>query len=157
MSVDGVREARLWSWLKSASLAFTERLHMTRVENRVGVGASDVEACFGGVQLWIELKTASRPAKPGTRIKPRFEDSQWPWHRRRHLAGSPTFVLLQVGQGAGDGVGRYLMPGTLIPRLESPGLTEYELRDASLCQPNARATEVLLAARRYVMDTLSLG
>lgn len=157
MSSDGVREARLWSWLKTASLAFTERLHMNRVENRVGAGCSDVEACFGGVQLWIELKTAPRPVKPGTRVKPRFETSQWPWHRRRHQAGTPTFVLLQVGQGAGDGVGRYLLPGTLIPQLESPGLTEYELREAALCPPSARATEVLLAARRYVMDCVSPG
>lgn len=157
MSVDGVRETRLWSWLKTASLAFTERLHMTRVENRVGAGASDVEACFGGVQLWIELKTAARPTKPGTRIKPRFEATQWPWHRRRHQSGSPTFVLLQVGQGSGDDVARYLLPGTLIPQLESPGMTEYELRQAMLCPYHARATEVLLAARRYVMDTLSLG
>lgn len=153
MSADGVREARLWAWLKTASLAFTERLHMNRIENRVGTGCADVEACFGGVQLWIELKTATRPSKPSTRIRPRFEDSQWPWHRRRAQAGTPTFVLLQVGSGKV----RYLLPGHLIPRLQSPGMTEDELGAAALCPCDARATEVLLVARRYVMDCVSPG
>jgi hypothetical protein len=141
---DAVRETRLWGWLKNASPVLAERLHMTRIENRAGAGCADVEACMDGLQAWIELKTEPRPSSPSSRVKPRFEPTQWPWHRRRLMAGGSTYVLLQVGQGAA--AARYLVPGPYLPELESPGMTEARLREVSLCYPTDGPVALLRAA-----------
>lgn len=116
---------------------------MSRVENAVGSGMADVEGCLDSTQFWIELKCEPRPARRSTPIKPRFEPSQEPWHRRRRLSGGRTFVLLQVGSGAA--ARRYLLFGKLIPELEK-GMTEQRLEALSVISPSASSREVVEAA-----------
>ena len=144
-----VRESKLWSWLKLGGKDFKERLHMSRVENAVGSGMADVEGCLKdletrvGIQFWIELKCESRPTNPDTKIKPRFQPGQGPWHRRRRRSGGRTFVLLQVG--AGGSARRYMLPGELIPSMQK-GMTEKRLEELSVITPVALHHEIIEAA-----------
>lgn len=138
-----VRESKLWSWLKLGGREFRERLHLSRVENAAGSGMADVEGCLDGVQFWIELKCEARPASPGTKVRPRFQPSQGPWHRRRRRSGGRTFVLLQVGTGGS--ARRYMLPGELIPAMQQ-GMTEERLEELSVVPPVALHEEVLQAA-----------
>lgn len=148
---DKVREARLWRWLKLAKKVFRNRLHMSRVENAVGTGMADVEGCLEGSQFWLELKCEARPKDPKTKIVPRFEPEQEPWHRRRRLSGGRAFVLFQIG--AGSSARRYLLPGDLIPKMKE-GLTERQLEALSKAKPNASATELLVAAATVQLKAL---
>ncbi len=119
-----VPESRLWEWLSKARRVFKSRLHISRIENEIGRGIPDTEACLDGVQLWIELKCTKRPANSTTRLKIIFQAGQPEWLRRRVRAGGRAFVLVQVGKG-GE-ARRYLVPGDLAEQLEE-GVTEEEL------------------------------
>jgi len=147
-----VRESKLWSWLKLGGKAFKEHLHMSRVENAVGSGMADVEGCMKhkdhgiGIQFWIELKCESRPARSDTKIKPRFQPGQGPWHRRRRGSGGRAFVLLQVG--ARSSARRYMLPGELIPSMQK-GMTEKRLEELSIIPPGALHQEIIEAAVYY--------
>ena len=137
------RETRLWRWLAEARKVHREKLHMTRVENAVSAGMTDVEGCYDGTQFWMELKCEARPKNADTRIKPRFQPAQVPWIERRVRAGGQAFVLLQVGQGALSS--RYLVPGNEIATL-ARGMTEAELDAASAIPPKSLAAGVIVAA-----------
>lgn len=141
-----VRESKLWQWLKLGGKSYRERLHMGRMENSVGSGAADVEGCLDGSQFWIELKCEARPTQPTTKIKPRFQPSQGPWHRRRRRSGGRTFVLLQVG--AGGSARRYMLPGELIPSMQK-GMTEKRLEELSVIPPVALHDEIIQTAATY--------
>lgn len=138
------RENRLWGWLKKGGASFKQRLHMGRVENAVGEGMADVNGCLQpGPDFWIELKTEARPVRTDTKIRPKFQPGQAPWHRRRRVAGGRAFVLLQVGSG--NGARRYLLPGELVPSM-ARGMTEKRLEELSLITPVASAEEVIQTA-----------
>lgn len=149
MSNHKISESDLWKWLNKIKRVYKKRLHMSRVENAVGTGMSDVEGCLEeplsgvGIQFWIELKCEKRPARATTNIKPRFQSTQGPWHRRRRGSGGRTFVLLQVG--AESGAKRYMLWGELIPQMEK-GMTEQLLEELSVIPSNASAEQIIEAA-----------
>lgn len=60
--------------------------HIMRVENTAGSGQPDVNACFRGVEAWIELKVAK-----GNRLI--FQPTQGPWIRQRVASGGRVFIL----------------------------------------------------------------
>jgi hypothetical protein len=139
-SSPAITETALWEWLKTANDGLGRDLHMRRVENLVGVGDPDVQGCLLGDYFDIELKTASRPKRPGTVIlnsrNEYVRPAQKVWHRLRWLAGGNNFVLLQVGNGADKRL--YLLPGLLIRGIED--CTEVDLAvmsviDTPLDQP----------------------
>lgn len=140
-----VPETSLWDWLKKAQLTFKKRLVLNRIENSVGTGASDVEGVLDGGPLWIELKTAARPVRPGTPIKVRFEPTQPEWHEARRDAGRMTFVLLQVG--AQHQARRYLLESVHIPAL-AEGVTEQWLDEHAVVGALSSREEILVRASR---------
>lgn len=139
----------MWYWMRKVKRIFKKRLHISRIENAVGVGMSDVEGCLEdplsgfGIQFWIELKSEKRPVRSGTKIKPRFQSTQEPWHRRRRGSGGRTFVLLQVG--AESAARRYMIWGELIPQM-AEGMTEQQLEVLSVISPKASAKQIIEAA-----------
>lgn len=149
MSNAKTRETDLWDWMKKLKRVYKKRLHMSRVENAVGTGMSDVEGCLEdplsgiGIQFWIELKCEKRPARDTTTIKPRFQSTQEPWHRRRRDAGGRTFVLLQVGSASG--ARRYMLWGEMIPQM-TKGMTEVQLERLSVIPPTATAKQIIEVA-----------
>jgi hypothetical protein len=143
---DKTREKSLWKWLEKAKLAFGPALHMERVENYLEKGTPDVEGCLNYGSFHIELKTSPRPSKPGTRIKPKYQDGQPEWHEKRIRAGGRVFSLVQVGSGAG--ASRYLLWGDFSARLAKDGMSEAELASVSVVDPKASAPEVVRAASR---------
>lgn len=145
--MSSVRETRLWTWLKKARFIYKERLDIERIENSVGSGTPDVQGCFDGGPLLIELKCEPSPHNSLTHIKPRFRPAQPPWHRRRAKAGGVTFVLLQIGAAAD--ARRYLFDGRDITMLQA-GMPEKELQTFSLCLPKDSAGEILEKARDHV-------
>lgn len=140
-----VPESSLWDWLKKANLSFRELLHMTRIENTAGDGASDVEGVLDGGPFYVELKSAARPVRPGTPIKVRFEPSQPGWHEARRNAGRMTFVLLQVG--AQHQARRYLVESTHIPAM-AEGVTEQWLDEHAVIGALSSREEILVRASR---------
>jgi hypothetical protein len=94
-------EATLWRWLSQArrALARPADLHLERLENMVGVGHPDVEGCYQGVQFWLELKVAKRPARNTTKLRfgSPLRDSQVEWAKKRIAAGGRVWYLIQIG------------------------------------------------------------
>lgn len=119
---------------------------MSRVENAVGTGMADVEACLDGSQTWIELKCETRPSDPSTKIKARFQPSQIPWLKKRIKAGGRAFVLLQVGKG--HDAERYLIPGDAAEIL-ARGATEDKIKRLAILPGDATALEIVEAASTY--------
>lgn len=94
-------EKTLWQWASKARLDLGDELHVTRVENVAGEGHPDAEGCYRGVQFWLELKVAKRPARSATllRFGSPLRDSQVDWARKRIAAGGRVWYLIQVGSG----------------------------------------------------------
>jgi hypothetical protein len=136
-----VRETRLFQWLVACKVVFRSRLHMTRIENSVGVGASDVEGVLDGKAFYIELKTGARPALPGTRIKVKVEDSQPRWHKKRCDAGAVTYFLIQIGSGRD--AARYLIHSEHMLELKIHGMTEGRMRELAKLPWDAKAHEIV--------------
>jgi hypothetical protein len=139
------RESALWDRLKTAGKALRLSGHLVdiqRLENLVGVGHPDVEGCIDGAQIWIELKSEMRPARPWTTIHPKKRPSQAIWHRERSLAGcTVNWILLQVGEATSARL--YLVPGWCYDKIEA---TEAEIASLSVVPPNAFPSDVLLRA-----------
>jgi hypothetical protein len=136
-----VRETRLFQWLSLCKTIFRNRLHMTRIENSVGVGASDVEGVLNGKPFYVELKTGMRPALPDTLIKVKVEDSQPRWHKKRCDAGAVTYFLIQIGSG--KDAARYLIHSAHLLELKIHGMTEGRMRDLAKLPGDAKAHEII--------------
>lgn len=95
-------EATLWQWASQARRVFGEHLHVERLENMVGAGHPDVEGCLDGIQFWLELKVAKRPARAATKLRfgSPLRDSQVEWGKKRIAAGGRVWYLIQVGSGS---------------------------------------------------------
>lgn len=65
------------------------RVHFTRIENAVGMGMFDVNACFGGREFWIENKIDKGVAEPIVLLR----SSQYAWSAVRHRVGGKVFVF----------------------------------------------------------------
>jgi hypothetical protein len=127
-----VLERNLWRWLKGARQRFKRRLHMERMENSASSGCPDVCGCFNGVQFWIELKTAPKPKKLSTRVKPGIRWSQVHWANHRATAGAVNsiWILLQVGHHREREL--FLLPASLGEALLTQGMSLMELRAADV-------------------------
>jgi hypothetical protein len=107
------RESALWQRCKTGVKHLNKcgfKTHFCRLENEAGSGNPDVDGCIDGIQVWLELKSCDRPARPTSLIRPRCRLSQEVWHRERSHAGCRTnFVLIQVGEARESRL--YLIPG----------------------------------------------
>lgn len=141
------RENSLWKWLKNARLHFRETLSLGRIENAVGAGWPDVEGYQTELgQIWIELKSAARPASPLTPIDLKHtRDAQVRWLTKRWALGQAVFILVQVGSGAE--ARRYLVEGHRAQEIHD-GQTEAWLEVMSRCSPKAKPAQVLFACTR---------
>jgi hypothetical protein len=142
------RESALWARIRGTAipeLLWTKHtVDLQRLENSVGQGHPDVEGCIDGAQIWVELKSEDRPARPATAIKPKTRPSQSIWHKERTKAGSRIhWVLLQVGEGRKARL--YLIPGD---RYDEIRATEAELELLSVLSPTASPADILLRATR---------
>lgn len=95
-------EATLWDWAKQCRRVFGNTIHIERLENLVGAGHPDVEGCYEGVQFWLELKVAKRPARPTTKLRfgSPLRDSQVEWGKKRIAVGGRVWYLIQVGSAS---------------------------------------------------------
>lgn len=64
--------------------------HVFRIENGLGAGMPDVNACYQGKEAWIELKVWI----PGAGVLLRKE--QYAWGRGRAVAGGKVFVICEA-------------------------------------------------------------
>ena len=138
------RETALWDRLRDTAIPALvqagHRVHAGRLENLVGTGWPDVEACIDGISVWIELKSEARPKRHDTPIRPKLRTSQSEWHRDRAATGfRHNWVLLQVGHARAARL--YLIPGDRYDDIKA--VTEVELAELSVVPSNATAAEVL--------------
>lgn len=82
-----ILESQLWAQIR-ASLSSADT-HVSRIENTVGTGISDVSACHGGVEVWLELKVFH-----GQRLH--FRASQRIWITNRTHVGGRVFVVARM-------------------------------------------------------------
>jgi hypothetical protein len=127
------RESQLWQWLAKARLYYKADLHMHRIENSASPGMPDVEGFVRGfrkgLQFWVELKSAARPARASTPIRFKVRPKQVEWARRRWAIGGAAYWLLQIGDGADRRIylldathGRALQAGMLESVIENQDL-----------------------------------
>lgn len=121
---DKRNETALWNWFSKAvekrlsELSQRERLHWGRVENSVKAGYFDVEGCWNGVSLAIELKSLSEPYQ----IKSKLTGAQAMALYSRAMAGGRAFLLAQVKDRY------YLVPGKDCVLVQSTGnILPYQL------------------------------
>lgn len=74
-------------WAKVKRALDLPGMHVNRIENTAGTGISDVNACYRGVEVWIELKIVH-----SNRVF--FRTSQRAWMHKRLEAGGRVFVLV---------------------------------------------------------------
>lgn len=142
------RESALWARIRDTAIpelrSNGHAVDLQRLENAVAAGHPDVEGCIDGLQIWIEMKSELRPARPSTAIHPKTRESQSIWHRQRAKAGfRQHWVLLQVGEHRKSSL--YLIPGDRYDEIET---TEAELELLSMIPPAASPADALLRAIR---------
>lgn len=110
------RESKLWGLFKDH---LPVGAHFQRVETGgTGLGIPDVNLCYDGSEIWVELKIIS-----GKRVPLRPE--QIAWHYKRFAAGGRTFILARDkfdGPRKGKGDTLYLWPGQLVLELNQKGI-----------------------------------
>lgn len=138
-------ESALWGRCVRATKVLREanhRVDLQRVENCAVSGHPDVEGCIDGNQVWIELKSCMRPARPDTPIRPKTRPSQNIWHRERSAAGSrQNWILIQVGED--HKASHYLIPGNRYEDITAP---EVRLAEMSVVSPKTLIPNILLRA-----------
>jgi hypothetical protein len=137
-------ESSLWKRCRDGAVVLRRdhKVDLQRVENVAVSGHPDVEGCIDGAQVWIELKSCSRPVRPGTPIQPKKRISQGIWHRERANAGCRcNWILIQVGEGHKALL--YLIPGCRYDEITVP---EYKLALLSVVRASAAVPDVLLRA-----------
>lgn len=139
------RESELWKRLRDAAIELRARGHLIdlqRIENDAGVGHPDTEGCVNGAQVWIELKSCSRPKRPTTPVRPEVRTSQSIWHKTRTEAGGRYhWVLIQVGEAHNARL--YLIPGKDYDRVVCP---EAELAAMSVIASDLGADQMIIRA-----------
>ena len=140
------RESQLWGWLSGARQVLRQDLHIQRIENGLEDGTPDVEYIIRGVMsggVWIELKSAKRPARGTTCVSFRLRPAQGDWMQDRFEAGDKrSGWLLQVGSGGNRAV--YYLTGKHRSALYA-GVTEKELEALSaLSSPHLKPHDILI-------------
>lgn len=79
-----LKESYFWQQVKAGLSA--PDVDLSRIENTAGTGISDVSACCGGFEVWLELKVFH-----GKYLH--FRNSQRTWINRRHEVGGVIYVL----------------------------------------------------------------
>jgi len=74
-------ESQLWAMVK-AGLS-KQGVHLTRVENAIMSGTPDVNACYQGVEWWMELKSGTLTLRP----------AQVTWINTRITHGGKVFIV----------------------------------------------------------------
>lgn len=140
------RESSTWKWLSGARRELGDVLHITRQENLVAFGGPDVEGCNAGIQFWLELKVAPRPAKPSTLLTygSALKDNQVEWAEARWAAGGNVGVLIQVGEGSERRV--YLIPGCDARSLQDRHTEAWHAERSAIRFTRPTAVEVIAAA-----------
>lgn len=95
------REANLWAMLRSKLQHAADRLD--RIENLTTDGMPDVQGCFDGMEVWMELKVSQLPAKSTTPVLSRagnhkLLDTQIVWFARQRRAGGIAFIVVLVAR-----------------------------------------------------------
>ena len=80
-----MRESRFWALVKDKLPG-----HVERVENAIAKGTPDVNMCFEGREIWLELKVLDDKGRLH-RDDPRPE--QLIWHMKRQINGGSCFIL----------------------------------------------------------------
>lgn len=139
-------EKYLWTRVKNGVKRLTVcgfKTHACRLENQAGEGNPDVDMCIDGSQIWLELKSCSRPKRATTPIRPKCRESQEIWHRERSEAGCKTnFVLIQVGENRNARL--YLIPGNRYPEITA--VESYLAAMSVLTDSNCSVADMLLRA-----------
>lgn len=80
-----MKESALWSLLKSNIPG-----HLVRVENLAGAGAPDVNACYRGSEVWLELKVGK-----GNWVH--FRSAQLAWYTKRLAERGNVKIIMRKG------------------------------------------------------------
>jgi hypothetical protein len=70
---------------------------MDRIENIIVVGMPDINACFDGVEFWIELKSPKEPKRSTTPLfgsNHRLSQDQKNWFLRQRNARGKCYILI---------------------------------------------------------------
>lgn len=93
-------ESMAWDDMRQACRRMDKDYHATRIENALGAGTPDVNACLAGVEHWAELKGMLRwPVVPEDRVIKLDHDlleSQRLWLKARWSAGGNCWVVLGI-------------------------------------------------------------
>ena len=134
-----VQEKSLWLWLKKAKQQ-VDHLHLERIENRAGAGIPDVIGCVNGYALFIELKTAEKPARETTNVPIEIRDSQREWHESWFKVRGGSFFLVQVDKE------RFLLPWD---QWRGVPVTLNDIRSISLTGGSCGQRDVIHAMKGY--------
>ena len=80
-----MRESQFWALIKDKLPG-----HVERMENPIAKGTPDVNFCFNGVDMWLELKVLDAKGQ-FKRGDPSPE--QLIWHMKRQINGGRCFVV----------------------------------------------------------------
>lgn len=105
-------EQRIWDTMRRNC---PPDIWLERVENLVGEGIPDVRAMRkGGVEVWLELKYATRPKRITTPLlRGAIRTSQKNWHEKHAQFGGVSFIVVRDSMKA-----LYLIPGALVRELD---------------------------------------
>lgn len=127
-------ESVAWGSLRDAIMKAAAELkssiHMVRIENMVGAGVFDTNACFNGHEFWLEGKFADYlPVRDMTLFKSGMSIDQEAFALRRLLAGGKTYLWVRVAHNrrVGDS-------GWYLAVLDSIGVIERMRRGITLAE-----------------------
>jgi len=83
------RESDFWDELRDNCSKHLDPVHWQRIESNEGV--PDVNACWAGVEAWLELKVIEK----GWQI-PHYRATQANWLHRRWESGGRSFLAVRV-------------------------------------------------------------
>lgn len=111
--------------LRSEFRKHLPRFHWQSIESGLtGGGIPDANACFAGVEFWIEYKLSSTFPRLSHPLSP----DQIGWLERRHRAGGRVFIAVRYKHPGGPRLGApvdrlYLFPGALARSVALQGLS----------------------------------
>lgn len=75
-------------WMADHIKKLVPEAHWDRVENAAGTGMADLNGCFLGHELWLEMKLMTN-----FRLH-KIQPSQVPWHTKRWAVGGLNYFML---------------------------------------------------------------
>jgi hypothetical protein len=132
-------EASLWTNLRAKLTALYAGIDVMRVENTTQDGTPDVNMCFEGDEVWVELKHVHAfPKRETTTVgkKEWIRRAQVDWAYARTKSGGTVFLLVQVEREY------FLFTGSQIPALYVGQVREWWVQH-SLGQSNSLNADLL--------------